>query len=214
MDAELVYFADPMCSWCWGFAPTLERLLAHCGNDIPLAVVMGGLFAGNRKPLDERGKETIREHWDHVRDASGQPFDYRFFERRGFIYDTAPSCRAVVTARRLAPASALSFLATVHAAFYRDNRDVTEPDTLCQVGEEFGFDGGRFAREFFGEQSAKETERDFVMTQRAGVQGFPTLLGVRDGAARLLSPGFQPWEAIERVVDHWLAGATPPSAET
>ena len=212
MDPQLIYFADPMCSWCWGFAPTLRCLAATYGDELPMSVVMGGLFAGNRKPLDERGRETIREHWDHVREASGQPFDYRFFERDGFIYDTAPPCRAVVAARRLEPASALPFLEAVHAAFYRDNRDVTDPDTLCQIASEYGFDNERYRDELFGEEAARETERDFALTQGAGVAGFPTLVGVREGNAQLISHGFQTWDTIEQVLDGWLAHTSAPDA--
>ena len=26
MSARLLYVMDPMCSWCWGFAPVLESL--------------------------------------------------------------------------------------------------------------------------------------------------------------------------------------------
>ena len=39
---QLVYVADPLCSWCYGFGPELTRLLER----IPQAkvdLVMGGL---------------------------------------------------------------------------------------------------------------------------------------------------------------------------
>ena len=40
--------------------------------------------------MDEATKASIREHWEHVRDASGQPFDFAFFDRPRFVYDTEP----------------------------------------------------------------------------------------------------------------------------
>ena len=30
MPARLLYVMDPMCSWCWGFAPVAEALVG-CG---------------------------------------------------------------------------------------------------------------------------------------------------------------------------------------
>jgi hypothetical protein len=33
---EFVYVGDPMCSWCWGFSPALEKLDSRYG--IPLRV--------------------------------------------------------------------------------------------------------------------------------------------------------------------------------
>ncbi|MDF4306582.1 DsbA family protein, partial [Vibrio parahaemolyticus] len=26
MDIKLYYVHDPMCSWCWGYKPTIEKL--------------------------------------------------------------------------------------------------------------------------------------------------------------------------------------------
>jgi putative protein-disulfide isomerase len=31
--------------------------------------------------MNEAAKRTTREHWEHVREESGQPFDFTFFER-------------------------------------------------------------------------------------------------------------------------------------
>ena len=45
MDFEFVYVGDPMCSWCWGFAPVLERMQEV--YDVPLRVVVGGLRPGS-----------------------------------------------------------------------------------------------------------------------------------------------------------------------
>ena len=37
-DAEFVYVGDPMCSWCWGFAPVLDQLAGHYA--IPIRIVL------------------------------------------------------------------------------------------------------------------------------------------------------------------------------
>jgi putative protein-disulfide isomerase len=44
---RLLYFADPLCSWCYGFGPELARLLA-AHADATLELVMGGLRPFNR----------------------------------------------------------------------------------------------------------------------------------------------------------------------
>ena len=46
---KLIYVGDPMCSWCWGFAPEIESL----ADDYPIEVVVGGLRPGpSAQPLD------------------------------------------------------------------------------------------------------------------------------------------------------------------
>jgi putative protein-disulfide isomerase len=78
----------------------IEAVRHRFGDALPIRLMMGGLRPGTTKPLDEVGRRTIREHWEHVHEASGQPFDFRFFERERFVYDTEPASRAVVVVRR------------------------------------------------------------------------------------------------------------------
>lgn len=207
MAKRLVYFADPMCSWCWGFAPVAEAALERFGAEAPLLLFLGGLRPGTTEPLDEAGKQTIREHWEHVHEASGQPFDHDFFARDGFVYDTEPPCRAVVAVRRVAPGTALAFLHHLQRAFYGANRDVTDRATLCDLAEEFGMAREAFAESFDAEETRRETIQDFTTARRLGITGYPTLLGAEeDGRAVALTVGFQPWDRIEPLIALWLSG--------
>jgi putative protein-disulfide isomerase len=44
MSARLIYVMDPMCSWCWGFAPVADALVQQArAAGVPLHLVMGGL---------------------------------------------------------------------------------------------------------------------------------------------------------------------------
>ena len=101
MDFEFVYVGDPMCSWCWGFAPVLERMQEV--YDVPLRVVVGGLRPGSEaEELDDRFAGVLAHHWEQVELASGQPFDSTPLERReGWRYDTEVPAIAVVTMREL-----------------------------------------------------------------------------------------------------------------
>ena len=73
---HLVYFADPMCSWCWGFSPVIDTIRDQFGSDLPIRLIMGGLRPGTTKPMDEAARRTTREHWEHVHKASSQPFGF------------------------------------------------------------------------------------------------------------------------------------------
>lgn len=206
MHAELLVFADPMCSWCWGFSPVISNIGKRYGDELPLRVIMGGLFAGSQSPMDQQSKDTISEHWRHVVEASGQPFNFDFFDRDGFVYNTEPSCRAVVTARVLTEEDqALRFLAALHAAFYRDNRDITASATLADIAEGLEFDRVQFIETFESREMVEATRQDFALARRSGVRGFPTLIGRRGDHLDLLSPGYQSWDRIESLLDIWIA---------
>ena len=194
-----------MCSWCWGFAPTVESIWQRFGDALPIRLMMGGLRPGTTKLLDEAGRRTIRQHWEHVREASGQPFDFRFFERENFIYDTEPASRAVVVVRR-SGSDALTYLSRVHAAFYAENQDVTDEQVLADLALPVGLARDGFVQAFRSEEVRQETWRDFATAQRAGITGFPTLIaGVGDGAEyTLVTQGYQPADRIILPLVSWL----------
>lgn len=205
MERYLLYFADPMCSWCWGFAPVIEKIQETYGDTLPIRLFMGGLRPGNTKPWDDRAKAKTRGHWEHVHDASGQPFNFAFFERQGWVYDTDPASRAVVAARRLDETKALAFMRAVHAAFYTQSRDVTDADELVRVAEEIGFDDAAFRETLMAPETRDETHADYWYAQQAGIRGFPALLAVAEQKAAAITFGFQPWEAIEPALAAWMA---------
>jgi putative protein-disulfide isomerase len=57
-ETRLVYFADPMCSWCYGFSPVITALAERFEDRLPLHMVMGGLRAGNAEPMRPKDKES------------------------------------------------------------------------------------------------------------------------------------------------------------
>lgn len=200
----LLYVADPMCSWCWGFWPVMESVHERFGSRAPVSVIMGGLAPGAAEPMDDRAKAVVREHWDHVHEASGQPFDYAFFDRKGFSYTSEPSSRAVVTARQLDTEKAIPFLAHLHAAFYRDNQDVTDSEVLCNQAVSFGFEREEFSRHLGSDATRETTQQDFALARELGVRGFPSLIGHDGQSLTAITMGYQPLNNIGRAIDAWL----------
>jgi putative protein-disulfide isomerase len=207
---RLVYFADPMCSWCYGFAPVITALAERFEDRLPLDVVMGGLRAGNAEPMRDKDKDYIRGHWTRVGEMTGQPFDMGFFDREGFVYDTEPACRAVVTARRLLPRMALPFMVRIQQAFYAENRDMTSAREIAQVADEAGFDRAEFGAAFADSETRNETFRDFLTAQSLGVHGFPTLIaGSEAKGYALLTNGYRPLDDLADPLERWLAAGAP-----
>lgn len=209
MDSlRFVYFADPMCSWCWGFSPVIEQIAARYGEAVPVRLVLGGLRPGTTEPMSAEARATLTGHWHEVEQASGQPFDYEGLKGRdGFIYDTDPAARATVMVRRAYPDKALAFLTRIQRAFYAENQDVTSPTVLADLAVEFGLDREGFAERLASEEVKQDTWSDYAVSQRAGVRGFPTLVAGpgADGTYGAITRGFQPADVILPMVNRWLA---------
>ena len=213
--SHFIYFADPMCSWCYGFAPVVEEITRHFEGRLGLRLVMGGLRAGNREPMRAKDRDYIRSAWKAVGEASGQPFDESFFERESFTYDTEPACRAVVAMRRIDPTGALAFKARVSGAFYAHNRDVTDDAVLADIGAEAGIDRARFLAELQSEDCRNETFGDFLIAKQSGVEGFPLLAaGAPETGYALVCQGFRPIDGLVEAVEDWLEKGAPVTPRT
>ncbi len=67
--------------------------------------------------------------------------------------------------------------------------------------------GTGFLAAFGSDGAREETWTDFAIAQKAGIRGFPTLLGgvAEEGAYGIVTQGFQPAERILPVLERWLA---------
>ena len=207
---HLLYLADPMCSWCYGFGPELAKFLAR-HPQAQLDLVMGGLRPYNREPASAEFREMLRGHWRHVATASGLPFSEAALDSPGFIYDTEPACRAVVTARHMDASGAFAYMKAVQTAFYRDGRDVTRGDELADLAAGHGYERDTFHMLFDSQALRDATRADFARTQRFGVSGFPTLGVVVGSQVYLVTSGYATDDVLEyRIVE--IARRIEPSA--
>ena len=180
---RLIYVGDPMCSWCYGFGKELAAVL-DAEPGLPLDIVVGGLRAGGTEVLDAAGKQFRLSHWARVEAASGLPFNREaLLAREGFVYDTEPVCRAVVTARMLAPsAPILDVFRALQRAFYVDGLDTTDPVTLARVTSQALTAAGHAASAdevlatYNAPATIQQTRADFRKAREWGVASFPALL--------------------------------------
>jgi len=203
----LWYFADPMCSWCWGFSPVIETLREAYRDRTRIALVLGGLRPGETAPLTAAGREDILHHWHQVHERTGQPFRFEAALPQGFVYDTEPAARAVVTVGGLDPALIFPLFKAIQTAFYAAGRDVTQPDVLAGLAADLGVDNGAFMQAFYSDAARARTQAHFRQARQAGVRGFPALILQQDELLHPVGNGCQPLDAVRTAIDARLASS-------
>lgn len=202
---EIIYVGDPMCSWCWGIAPALDEVLAG-RPDLPLRVMAGGLRPGPAaRPVDDELAEFLAHHWDDVSRRTGQPFSRALLEQRGWIYDTEPACRAVVTMRALDPDRVWPLFTRLQMAFYAQGILLTDdPELYREFVHDIGGDPDAFCDAFAGTAAREATAHDFATVQSWGVTGFPTIIGREDQTGKVVAAGWMPADDLARSLEDAL----------
>lgn len=201
----LWYFADPMCSWCWGFSPTIEALRDATRDRLRIALVLGGLYPGQTEPMTGTRREEILHHWRAVHARTGQAFRFEDALPDGFVYDTEPACRAVVAAGSLDPARTFPMFKAVQTAFYAEGRDVTQAGVLGEIAGSLGLDAAAWGTAWRDDATRDKTHAHFRQTRAAGVRGFPTLIVQQGEQLTTVCTGCESLDTVRARIDDCLA---------
>ncbi|MEO0777322.1 MAG: DsbA family protein [Bacteroidota bacterium] len=193
--ATLIYVGDPMCSWCYGFAPEISKVRAQLGDRLDFQLVMGGLRPYNRETMADL-EDFLAHHWHDVEKRSGQVFNHGILKDHSFVYDTEPASRAVLVVRELRPEAAFEFFKAVQKAFYFHNQDVHRAETYFPLVAPYGISAEDFQRAFESEEMKTKIKADFQFAADLGVRGFPSLVLKRGEDYLLVSNGYLRAERI------------------
>lgn len=197
---EIIYVGDPMCSWCWGFAPELEQLRHRLAGKVRFSLCMGNLRNGQEWNSDFKG--FLRHHWNDVAERTGQPFDFSLLEREQFDYTTEPACRAVCTGRTIDETKTFALFERLQRAFYTEGRDITDGTTLCELAEASGYDYATFSRQFDSDAMREQVVSDRYKSRAYGASGFPSLVLIDDEGHLSVIKGYRTCEELLKLIDN------------
>ena len=203
-QSTLIYIGDPMCSWCYGFAPELAKTIEYFDDKVQLRLIMGGLRPYNDEHINTM-KDFLKEHWEHVYEASGQPFDYGILDDPNFVYDTEPPSRAVLVVRHLNPEAEMAFFKDVQEMFYAKNQHTDVAENYYPLVDKYRINREEFTKSFNSDEMKLLIKEDFNAANDMNIRGFPSMVLFQDGKYTLISNGYSKSEdlvkKIEKLID-------------
>ena len=196
----LIYIGDPMCSWCYGFSPELDKIKAAFPKT-PFEIVMGGLRPGGTEKMSDL-RDFLHEHWTEVHRASGQRFNFAILKKSEITYDTEPACRAVILAGKMNPDIKFDFFKAIQESFYIQNNLPNDDDTYVQIAVKMGLDPEKFHSLFKKSQAKMDAYSDFDLAVAMGVTSFPALIAKIEGKLYMVSNGYQKAERIIKLLQN------------
>ncbi len=197
---RILYVTDPMCSWCWGFEPTLSHL-EQVAQDVPVELVLGGLAPDSSEPMPDETRAYVQAAWRAVEARTGAKFNFDFWERCAPRRSTWPACRAVLLAREVGREREL--FRAIQSAYYERALNPSDPEVLADLAAEVGMDRAALLSELDGAGARAALAADRELASELGVRSFPSLGVEHDGRLELLLAGWCDAQEIEMRWHRW-----------
>jgi len=201
-NAKLIYVGDPMCSWCYGFAPEITNIMEHF-EQLEVELILGGLRPYGKETMADLS-EFLKHHWEEIEEKTGQPFKYDLLKHDEYVYDTEPASRAVIAAKNQNEEIIMPFYKAIQKAFYFDNKSTHDINTYLLIAENLGLDKKQFEIDFYDDVIIKETRDNFITAQEMGVRGFPTVLLQVDDNLQIITNGYQKSDILIKKIEKLL----------
>ncbi|MCK1709161.1 MULTISPECIES: DsbA family protein [unclassified Bradyrhizobium] len=192
---RITYLFDPLCGWCYGADPTLEKLAQL--DDVTLALMPTGLFAGEgARAMDAQFAAYAWQNDQRIARLTGQPFSERYrsevLGKSGGMFDSAPATLGMIAVRATEPARELEALKAIQRARYVDAQDIASLAGISNILRSIGLPAAaervRAQDSELMQTYRREIQAAQFEMQRFGISGVPAVL-VGDGAERHLLPG-------------------------
>lgn len=195
-----VYFASPMCSWCWGFSPNIEAL-SQAFPEKNIRLVLTPFRVDVVEPMDNKLRSYVLGQWEKVHAATAQPFDFNFSMPNNFIYNTTLVGLAIKAFKQQLADQELAFVKSLQHAFYALNKNITDEKVLCELAETFAIDIEEFKRAIHSPAILNKLKQDFELCHKLSVHSYPTLMVEKQDEYKVLVEGYLPYAELQQKIE-------------
>jgi putative protein-disulfide isomerase len=180
-ELTLIYVWDAYCGWCYAFSKSL-RAFHENHPEIPLKVLSGGLFVGDRKqPIG--AFPHIPGANKRISQLTGAEFGASYqtlLEEGTFVMDSEAAAKGFSALRFFAPERAYYLASSMQRAFYYGGKNLSDPTTYQEIAVTHGLDPDLVLSRMEEKDTISDAQRDFTLVKQLNVHSYPTLLLQKD----------------------------------
>ncbi len=175
--ATLYYCHDPMCSWCWAFAPVWRKTLRRLPTDIRVEYLLGGLAPDTDELMPKQLQAQIQGYWRTIEiQVPGTRFNHDFWRLNQPRRSSYPACRAVIAARQQDPDMERPMIKAIQGAYYLEAQNPSNHHVLIQLAQTLRLDAKQFAVDLNSDQTQQLLDSEILFSRHIGATGFPSLI--------------------------------------
>ena len=166
-----------MCSWCWGFSHTWNKVKNSLPSEINVQYILGGLAPDSSEVMPNEMREYIQMNWHKIEQKiPGVSFNYTFWDSCTPKRSTYPACRAVIAVKNQNSDLEQTMVKLIQQAYYLEAKNPSEDDVLISLAKTLDLDIKQFTQDLNSESTQQLLSDDIALMQSMGVSSFPSLV--------------------------------------
>jgi len=193
MSTTITYLFDPLCGWCYGASPTVQRLGRR--EDLRFELVPTGLFSGRgARAMDATFAAYAWSNDERIEGLTGQPFTQAYrtqvLDKPGSRFDSTAATLALTAVALTSPEHELATLKLLQEARYVHGLDTSTVPVAAQLLSDTGLTAAA-DRLVATDPALLAANRERIrkaqaLMQTFGAQGVPAMVVTDQSGSRLL----------------------------
>ena len=166
-----------MCSWCWAYKPTWQKILTKLPQSLNVEYLLGGLAPDNDNPMSPETRNFVMDNWRRVQEkVPATEFNYEFWRLNTPKRSTYIACRAVISARIQNPKFERAMIDAIQYAYYLKAQNPSEETVLFDLAENIGLNIQAFKKDLNSPRVNNSLLKEIEFSRLMPISGFPSLV--------------------------------------
>ena len=172
--STLFYVIDPMCSWCYAFAPTWQKIIENLPSNIKVVYVQGGLAPISNETMSNDMQNMLQGVWKQIHNSVGTEFNFDFWTKCTPRRSTYLSCQDAIAAR--VQGKEYEMISAIQQQYYLNAKNPSNRDTLEEAAKMIEIDTKKFCKDLESDKIMLKLQEDFKIKDKIKVNSFPSLI--------------------------------------
>ena len=176
-----------MCSWCWAFKPTWDRVKEALLGQVKVNYLLGGLAPESNQLMPIETRKYVKGNWQRIQEMIPDTrFNYDFWTSCEPRRSTYPACRAVICAKQQHPDFENLMIYGIQKSYYLEAQNPSNEDVLIDLAEKLGLDTEKFEIDLKSSQVNKILLDEIKLTRSMDMNSMPSLALKVNGTLKVI----------------------------
>ena len=176
-----------MCSWCWAFKSTWDKVKEALLEKVEVNYLLGGLAPDNNEPMPIETREYVKGNWKRIQGMIPDTrFNYDFWTSCEPKRSTYPACRAVICAKQQHPDFENLMIYGIQKSYYLEAQNPSNDDVLINIAENLGLDTDKFKIDLKSSQVNEILLNEIKLARSMDMNSMPSLVLHINGTLKVI----------------------------